>query len=79
MVLGAPTSHVLELVRRSSWGSCPVVACDRAGTHEALGGVAIAVAVAMLARGEASEALFVGSARGWGYAGRLRPASGPPQ
>ncbi len=70
VVLGTP--HAESLVRRSSWSDVPRVVCVEAcGAHEAAGGVAVAVAAAKVARGDASAALFVGSARGWGYAGTV--------
>lgn len=72
VVLGGASSS--ELVAGSRWGACPRIACaDACGAHEAAGAVAIAVAAAKVARGDAAAALFVGSARGWGYAGTVWP------
>jgi 3-oxoacyl-[acyl-carrier-protein] synthase II len=63
-----------SIVEASAWRSCRRIHCaDACGTHEAVGGMAIAVAVAHLARGDAKAALAVGSARGSGYAVSLRP------
>ncbi|MCL2724613.1 MAG: beta-ketoacyl-[acyl-carrier-protein] synthase family protein [Polyangiaceae bacterium] len=76
VVLGAPNAAVDEYVARSSWADCPRIACsDHAGTHEAVGGIAVAVAAAIIARGDAASALCVGSARGSGYALLLRDLS----
>lgn len=73
VVLGCTHSHAEDVLARSGWASCPRVVCsDHAGTHEAVGGMALAVAAAMIARGEASEALCLGTARGSGYAAVLR-------
>jgi 3-oxoacyl-[acyl-carrier-protein] synthase II len=69
VVLGASHGKAAELIGRSAWAECPRVACDDAcGEHEALGGIALAVAAAKIARGEASAALCVGTSRGSGYA-----------
>jgi 3-oxoacyl-[acyl-carrier-protein] synthase II len=56
-----------------AWNGCARVTCEAAGTHEALGAIGAAVAVAKVARGEVPAALFVGEARGWHYAGLLTP------
>ena len=72
VVLGGAASG--ELLRGSSWGAVPRLVCaDACGAHEAAGAVAVAVASAKVARGDAAAALFVGSARGWGYAGTVWP------
>jgi 3-oxoacyl-[acyl-carrier-protein] synthase II len=72
VVLG--TDHAAALVLASSWSGCPRIVCaDACGAHEAAGSVAIAVAAAKVARGDAAAALFVGSAGGWGYAGTVWP------
>lgn len=77
VVLG--TEHAEELVLASSWSSCPRLVCAGAcGEHEAAGSVAIAVAAAKVARGDAKAALFVGSSRGWGYAGTVWPPDPAP-
>lgn len=76
----APNEREEELLARAGWAACPRLSCAAAaGEHEALGGMAIAVAVAKVAAG-APAALFVGSARGRGYAGvvaTIAPEAGP--
>lgn len=77
VVLGhAADAAVWEGVAKS-WSACPRVMArgDVAGTHEAAGAIGIAVAAAKVARGDASGALFMGSARGWSYAGTVWPPS----
>lgn len=71
-----PASRALALVARSPWAAAPRLPWpERPGTHEATGGVVLAVASAVLARDEADAALVVGAARGRGYAFVLvRPA-----
>jgi len=80
VVLGCASAAVLALLERSSWASVRRVECaEQCGSHEAVGGIAVAVASALLAReGGPSAALCVGSARRWGYAVRLErpPARG---
>jgi 3-oxoacyl-[acyl-carrier-protein] synthase II len=67
---------VSAILARSAWASVRRASVAEAcGAHEATGGIAIAVAAAMVARGEASEALALGSARGSGYAFLLRPCA----
>lgn len=74
VVLGVATPEVEAVAQRSSWAACPRVTCAEAsGAHEAAGAVAVAVAVAAVARGDAPAALFVGGARGRGYAGTAWP------
>lgn len=69
VVLAAPNARVEEIVSRSSWSRCARLAWnDQVGGHEAVGGIALAVAAGVVARGDAPAALCVGSARGWGYA-----------
>jgi hypothetical protein len=49
----------------SAWRDVPRVACvGSGGEHEALGAIAIAVAVSRIARGDVSDVLVVGLARG---------------
>ena len=75
VVVGGMTAAADEIVARTSWAGCPRVRCaDAAGAHEAAGGMAIAVAAAKVARGDAPAALFVGTARGSAYAGTVWPA-----
>jgi 3-oxoacyl-[acyl-carrier-protein] synthase II len=69
VVLAAAGGAAEAVVARSSWASCPRTSCAGAGTHEAAGGIAIAVAAAAIARGEARAALVVGS--------RSRPGNDP--
>lgn len=72
VVLGSAHARSKELVAGSRWAHCQQVVCsDALGLHEAAGSIAIAVAVAHVARGDAPRALFVGSAGGWGYAGMV--------
>lgn len=74
VVLGGMTSRAVELAEASAWRDVPRVACaDACGAHEAAGGFAIGVAVAKVARADARGALFVGTARGWAYAGTVWP------
>ena len=70
VVLGGPSPAVDDVVARSSWSSVPRVSVgERAGSHEAAGGIALAVAASMIAAEDGPNAvLCVGSARGWGYA-----------
>jgi 3-oxoacyl-[acyl-carrier-protein] synthase II len=72
VVFGAANGGGADAVARSRWASCPRVTTDACGTHEAAGGIAIALAAAKVARGEVPAALAVGTARGWGYAVWLR-------
>lgn len=55
------------------WEACARVTCEAAGTHEAVGAIGAAVAVARVACGEVPAALFVGEARGGCYAGLVTP------
>lgn len=72
VVFGAPNGRGHEVVARSPWAACEAIWCaEKCGSHEAIGGIAIAVAAAKIARGDVPAALAVGSARGWGYAIRL--------
>jgi 3-oxoacyl-[acyl-carrier-protein] synthase II len=53
----------------TAWGACPRVACaPAAGESDALGAVALAVAVGRIASRRIEQALVVGLARGRGYA-----------
>ncbi len=75
VVLGHAGADLGDVAK--SWSMCPRVMArgDVTGTHEAAGAIGIAVAAAKVARGDASGALFVGSARGWSYAGTVWPPS----
>ncbi|MBX3227186.1 MAG: beta-ketoacyl-[acyl-carrier-protein] synthase family protein [Labilithrix sp.] len=53
------------------WSSVRRVSCASAGAHEAVGAIAVAVAVAMVARGDVQRAAFTGTARGCSYAGTV--------
>jgi len=56
------------LLAGSAWRDVPRAACvGSGGEHEALGAIAIAVAVSRIARGEASDVLIVGLSKGRGY------------
>lgn len=73
VVLGGASLRAAEWLDRTAWAACPRVTCEaHAGTHEAVGGIAVAVAAAMIGRGQAPSVLCVGSARGSGYAVLLR-------
>lgn len=77
VVVGAATAETEAIVRGSSWAAARRIVCAGAsGAHEAAGAVAAAVAAAKVARGAAPAALFVGTARGAGYAGTLWPPVG---
>ncbi len=70
VVVGVAGQANSELLRRAGWGECRRITCaERAGSHEAAGAIAVAVAAATLASDPAIEAvLCVGIARGSGYA-----------
>jgi 3-oxoacyl-[acyl-carrier-protein] synthase II len=58
----------------TSWSRVPVIACERAtGAHEAAGAMVAAVAVAQVASGRATCALFMGTAAGRSYAAIVWP------
>lgn len=67
---------LLVLVRDAAapgWESVPRrIVADRAGDHEAVGGLALVAAVAVLVRGDAAEVLVLGNAPDRGYAWVLR-------
>lgn len=74
VVLANPSARALAAVERSRWHAARRVIIDASeGTHEAMGAMAIVRAVDLVASGDATAALFVGSDRGWGYAGILSP------
>lgn len=80
VVFGAAGAAIDAVLERSGWGACRRISCaERAGSHEAAGGIAVAVAAATLAKEPGIEAvLCVGVARGSGYAitfGRWRKDS----
>jgi 3-oxoacyl-[acyl-carrier-protein] synthase II len=83
-VVAAPPSGAVVLIgsgavedalASSSWRDCPRISVAAScGSHEAVGSIAIAVAVAKVARGDVPAALFVGTAGGRGYAGTVWPS-----
>ncbi len=75
VVLGAEDHHAL--LERSGWGGVRRLSCaEQCGSHEAAGGIAVAVAAAMIAADPAIDvALAIGAARGWGYAILLQRAA----
>jgi 3-oxoacyl-[acyl-carrier-protein] synthase II len=80
VVIGTPGAAIDKVLERAGWASCRRISCaERAGSHEAAGGIAVAVAAATLARDTTIDAvLCVGIARGSGYAitlGRWAPAT----
>ena len=79
VVVGMLTAEVAAALDGSTWRDCPRIALAPAtGAHEATGAMAIAVAAAKVARGDAPAALFLGIARGRGYAGVLCPPRAQP-
>lgn len=70
VVMGTPSAAVDLLLERAGWARCRRISCaERAGSHEAAGAIAVAVAAATLARDPSIEAvLCLGMARGSGYA-----------
>jgi hypothetical protein len=68
VVLGADEQRAL--LERSGWGAVSRLSCaEQSGSHEAAGGIAVAVAAARLASDPSLDAaLVLGAARGWGYA-----------
>ena len=76
VVLARESAEVDALLEDSSWRGSPRIACaPHLGESEALGGGAIAVAAARIARGSIAEALVLGVSGGSGIAVRLlRPA-----
>ena len=73
VIIGVAGDANDALLRRAGWGDCRRITCaERAGSHEAAGAIAIAVAAGTLASDASIEAvLCVGIARGSGYAIRL--------
>lgn len=65
VVTGALSREHQRWLAASAWGGCARSSVlPSSGFHEAVGGVALAAAVAGLARGEAEEVLACGSSRG---------------
>ena len=75
VVLGARAASAL--LARSGWAEVRRVSCaEQIGSHEAAGGIAVAVAAATLSSDPSlAVALSIGSSRGWGYAIVLGRAS----
>jgi 3-oxoacyl-[acyl-carrier-protein] synthase II len=73
VALGTGGGAIDDVLKRSGWGECRRITCaDRAGSHEAAGAIAVAVAAATFSSEMSVEAvLCVGIARGSGYAIRL--------
>jgi 3-oxoacyl-[acyl-carrier-protein] synthase II len=78
VVLGAGGVTAAALLERAGWAKIRRVSCaEQGGSHEAVGGLAIAVAAATLASDPSLDVtLSIGSARGWGYAIVLRRVPG---
>jgi 3-oxoacyl-[acyl-carrier-protein] synthase II len=74
VVLGCDGVTTTALLEGAGWGKvCRVSCAERAGSHEAVGGIAVAVAAATLASERSIDVtLSIGAARGWGYAIVLR-------
>ena len=69
VVFPRDSSDLAPLLADTAWGTVAQQTCaGSGGEHEALGVIAIAAAVSLIARGEVREALIVGRARGRGYA-----------
>ena len=80
VVFGTDGAAIDAVLERTGWGECRRISCaERAGSHEAAGGIAVAVAATTLAKDPSIDAvLCVGIARGSGYAitfGRWRAGS----
>jgi hypothetical protein len=80
VVFGTAGVAIDGVLERTGWGECRRISCaERAGSHEAAGGIAVAVAAATLAKDASIDAvLCVGIARGSGYAitfGRWRAST----
>jgi 3-oxoacyl-[acyl-carrier-protein] synthase II len=69
VVLARANGGADKLLAATAWSACPRVICAPAfGESDALGAVAIAVAVGRIATGRTPAALVLGLARGRGYA-----------
>jgi 3-oxoacyl-[acyl-carrier-protein] synthase II len=69
VVLSRHDAEAERILAQSGWGGVPRDTCAPAvGEHEALGGIAVAIAVARLAAGTADRIVVVGQAPGRGYA-----------
>lgn len=81
VVIGTAGAAIDAVLERAGWARCRRITCaDRAGSHEAAGGIAVAVAAATLASDASIDAvLCVGIARGSGYALTLGRWRGPAE
>ena len=81
VVIGTAGAAIDAVLERAGWASCRRITCaERAGSHEAAGGIAVAVAAATLATDPTIDAvLCVGIARGSGYALTLGRWPAPPR
>jgi 3-oxoacyl-[acyl-carrier-protein] synthase II len=80
VIVGTASAAVDAVLARTGWAACRRIACaERAGSHEAAGAIAVAVAAATLASDPTIDTvLCVGVARGSGYAialGRFAPVA----
>jgi len=80
VVMGTAGAATDALLEHAGWGLCRRVVCaDQAGSHEAVGGIAVAVGAATFAADPTvDEVLCVGMARGSGYAISLARWSARP-
>jgi 3-oxoacyl-[acyl-carrier-protein] synthase II len=78
VVLAHVAPELERALTASSWGRVPRVdVLGRCGAHEAAGAFALAAAVALVARGDASETLACGGASGRAYVVRIVPGERP--
>ena len=78
VVVAHVTPELERALTAGSWGRVPRVdVLERCGAHEAAGAFALAAAVALVCRGDASEALAYGGAAGRVYAVRITSAEQP--
>lgn len=76
VVTGAPNDDVDRILARSRWARLPRRTTPaEAGTHEAVGAMALTLATTLVAEKKVGAALVVGTARGSGYAVLLRSCS----
>ncbi len=80
VILASGNPELEAILERGGWASCRRIPCaESVGSHEAAGGLAIAMAVGTLAADASlNSVLCLGSSRGSGYAitiGRYRPTA----
>lgn len=76
VVTGVPNDDVDRILARSRWARLPRrTTPTEAGTHEAIGAMALTLATTLVAEKKVGAALVVGTARGSGYAVLLRSCS----